>query len=210
MDSIEEAFYAPSVRVPTDKDGNVLEYPSRVRVKLDRERDGDSDNFTGRFLSNKRFKTPVLMFDESKHLMEMNENNFESVVPKGSQVTAVLELVYLSITSKVSAKWKLVQARVARNEQSITGYAMLDDTEDVEGGEGVQEDLDTEGGEVAATVTKVQDHQSSDESDHEGQCEKEDDESLSEDSLDKVESESEPEPVVVVKPKPRAKRGVVA
>ena len=208
MDSIEEAFYAPSVRVPTDKDGNVLEYPSRVRVKLDRERDGDSDNFTGRFLSNKRFKTPVLMFDESKHLMEMNENNFESVVPKGSQVTAVLELVYLSITSKVSAKWKLVQARVARNEQSITGYAMLDDTEDVEGGEGVQEDLDTEGGEVAATVTKVQDHQSSDESDHEGQCEKEDDESLSEDSLDKVESE--PEPVVVVKPKPRAKRGVVA
>lgn len=144
MDSIEEAFYAPSVRVPTDRDGNVLDYPSRVRVKLDRERDGDSDNFTGRFLSNKRFKTPVLMFDDSKNPMEMNESNFESVVPKGSQVTAVLELVYLSITSKVSAKWKLVQARVARNEQSITGYAMLDDdaecvdTEDV-----VQEDLDT-------------------------------------------------------------------
>jgi hypothetical protein len=148
MDSIEEAFYAPSVRVPTDKDGNILEYPSRVRVKLDRERDGESDNFTGRFLSNKRFKTPVLMFDESKNLIEMNETNFESVAPKGSQVTAVLELVYLSITTKVSAKWKLVQARVARNEQSIVGYAMLDDSDDVEVEDAVvQEDLDTESSE---------------------------------------------------------------
>lgn len=206
MDSIEEAFYAPSVRVPTDKDGNVLEYPSRVRVKLDRERDGDSDNFTGRFLSNKRFKTPVLMFDENKHPMEMNETNFESVVPKGSQVTAVLELVYLSITSKVSAKWKLVQARVARNEQSITSYAMLDDDTEGVGAEGadeenvgvtetarVQEDLDTDEGAPAV-------NDSSDESEVEEESEQE------VDSL-----EPEPEPVVVaVKPKQRAKRGVVA
>ena len=127
METIEDAYYAPSVRIPTDKDGNVLDYPSRVRAKLDRERDGDSDNFTGRFLSNKRFKTPVLMFDESKNQIDMNESNFEMVVPKGSQVICVLELVYLSITTKVSAKWKLVQAKVYKNQQSITGYAMLDE-----------------------------------------------------------------------------------
>ena len=146
MDSIEEAFYAPTVRVATDKDGNVLDYPSRIKAKLDREMEGD--NFTGRFLSNKRFKTPVLMFDDSKNQLDLNESNFESVVPKGSQVVAVLELVYLSITTKVSAKWKLVQGKVSKNQQSITGYAMLDDTVEVEGEveevEGdVVEDLDT-------------------------------------------------------------------
>jgi hypothetical protein len=48
METIEDAYYSPSVKIPTDKDGNILEYPSRVRAKLDRERDSDSDNFTGR------------------------------------------------------------------------------------------------------------------------------------------------------------------
>lgn len=127
METIEDAYYAPSVKIPVDKDGNILEYPSRVRAKLDRERDGD--DFTGRFLSNKRFKTPVLMFDEEKKQLDLDENNFESVVPKGSQVVCVLELVYLSITTKVSAKWKLVQGKVSRNQQSITGYALIEDDE---------------------------------------------------------------------------------
>jgi hypothetical protein len=203
MDSIEEAFYAPTVRVPTDKDGNILEYPSRVRAKIDREREGESDNFTGRFLSNKRFKTPVLMFDESKTLMEMDETNFESVVPKGSQVTAVLELVYLSITTKVSAKWKLVQARVARNEQSIVGYAMLDD-EDVSPGDtvdAVQEDLDTETSEQDdKPLVKQADTFAL--------------ETVEEDDLD-LELEDEDDelevPVVVAKPKTtRVKRGITA
>jgi hypothetical protein len=72
-------------------------------------------------------------------LIEMDENNFESVVPKNSQVVAVLELVYLTITTKVSAKWKLVQAKVSTNQKHITGYAMLDEDE-----EKVQEDLDSE------------------------------------------------------------------
>lgn len=138
MDSIEEAFYSPTVRVPTDKDGNELNYPSRVRVKLDRERNAD-DTFSGRFLSNKRFKTPVLLFDESKNQIDLNETNFESVCPKGSQVVAVLELVYLSISTKVSAKWKLVQAKVQQNQQTITGYAMIDDDDNAAG-----EDLDTD------------------------------------------------------------------
>jgi hypothetical protein len=144
MDSIEEAFYAPTVRVATDKDGNVLDYPSRIKGKLDREMEDDS--FTGRFLSNKRFKTPVLMFDDNKQQLDLNESNFESVVPKGSQVVAVLELVYLSITTKVSAKWKIVQGKVSKNQQSITGYAMLDDgVDDVVEGDAVVEDDVVEG-----------------------------------------------------------------
>lgn len=144
METVEDAYYVPSVKIPTDKDGNVLSYPSRVRVKLDRERELDSDNFTGRFLSSKKYKTPVLVFDNNKTQLDMNESNFDMVVPKGSQVVAVLELVYLSITSKISAKWKLVQAKVYKNQQSITGYAMLDDEEH-------QDDLDTENEVVEAT-----------------------------------------------------------
>lgn len=186
MELVENAFYSPSVRVPMDKEGNVLDYPSRVRAKLDRERKGD--DFTGRFLSYKKPPTPVLMFDESKTLIEMNEDNFESVVPKGSQVVAVLELVYLTITTKVSAKWKLVQAKVARNQQTITGYAMIDDEESA-----AQEDLDSEN---AAESAPAPDAEVEDED-----VEEDEDEDVQEDDL-----EEEPEPVVVSKPKPRGRR----
>lgn len=181
MELIENAFYSPSVRVPMDKEGNVLDYPSRVRAKLDRERKGD--DFTGRFLSYKKPPTPVLMFDESKTLIEMNEDNFESVVPKGSQVVAVLELVYLTITTKVSAKWKLVQAKVARNQQTITGYAMIDDEESQ-----VQEDLESE------PVKEASEHQ--------------EEEEVQEEEVEEEEDELEEEPVVVTKPKPRGRRAV--
>jgi hypothetical protein len=195
MELVENAYYAPTVRIATDKDGNQLEFPDRMRAKLDRERDGDE--FSGRFLSHKGTRTPVMMFDESKTHLDMNESNFESVVPKGSQVTAVLELVYLSITTKVSAKWKLVQGRVSRSTQAITSYAMLDDEPSVtvQQVEQVQEDLDTdtpeEPLEEVVSVPVEED-----------------------DSEVEEESEEEPEPVpvpVVVKKAPtRTKRGAVA
>jgi hypothetical protein len=203
METIEDAYYAPSVKVPTDKDGNVLDYPSRVRVKLDRERENDSDNFTGRFLSSKKYKTPVLIFDGNKTQLDINETNFDMVVPKGSQVVSVLELVYLSITTKVSAKWKLVQAKVHRNQQSITGYAMIDDEQSH------QEDLDTENDVVEATkkldledeeLVVEQDEDNEDEEDNEEVGEQEEEEEVVEEVV------STP----VSKPKGRAKRGVHA
>lgn len=208
METIEDAYYSPSVKIPTDKDGVVLDYPSRVRAKLDRERETDSDNFTGRFLSNKRFKTPVLMFNESKEQIEMNENNFDAVVPKGSQVICVLELVYLSITTKVSAKWKLVQAKVYKNQQSITGYAMIDE-------ESQQEDLDTENDVVEATKAisleeKVEQEDVEDvEEEEEEDVEEEEEEDVVEEESEEVEEEPLPPPPPKVV-KPRAKRGVVA
>ena len=213
METIEDAYYAPSVRIPTDKDGNVLDYPSRVRAKLDRERDGDSDNFTGRFLSNKRFKTPVLMFDESKNQIDMNESNFEMVVPKGSQVICVLELVYLSITTKVSAKWKLVQAKVYKNQQSITGYAMLDEeveeTEELESEN--EDDLVKETQKLNVSEEEVEEVEEVEE-------ELEDNEDVVEESDEQEEEQEEEQEVIlekvvtpsVTKPKGRVKRGVVA
>jgi hypothetical protein len=197
MDSIEEAFYAPTVRIATDKDGNALDYPSRIKAKLDREMEGD--NFTGRFLSNKRFKTPVLMFDDNKQQLDLNETNFESVVPKGSQVVAVLELVYLSITTKVSAKWKLVQGKVSKNQQSITGYAMLDDGAE----EGVEEGVDVEDLDTVDGTDGIEGADAADATDGiEGA-----------DAAEEEESEDEPEPIpepVKVVPVKGRKRGVVA
>jgi hypothetical protein len=199
METIEDAYYAPSVKVPTDKDGNILDYPSRIRAKLDRERDIDSDGFTGRFLSNKRFKTPVLMFDDSKNQLDLNEQNFENVVPKGSQVVCVLELVYLSITTKVSAKWKLVQAKVSRNQQSITGYALIDDEESE-----LQDDLD----EVVDSVKNINVE------DQEEEEEEEDEDQEEEVEVEEEEPEEDLIEEVVVtpppKPKGRAKRSVAA
>jgi hypothetical protein len=203
METIEDAYYVPSVRVPTDKDGNILDYPSRVRTKLDRERDS-GDGFTGRFLSNKRFKTPVLAFDENKNQLDLNENNFDSIVPKGSQVICVLELVYLSITSKVSAKWKLVQTKVFRNQQSITGYAMIDE-------ESQKEDLDTEGDVVEATKALSLADSASLEEEKEVEVEEEEEEVEEEEEEEEVEEE---EPEVVAPPPPKAKgrtkRGIQA
>ena len=202
METIEDAYYSPSVKIPTDKDGVVLDYPSRVRAKLDRERETDSDNFTGRFLSNKRFKTPVLMFNESKEQIEMNENNFDAVVPKGSQVICVLELVYLSITTKVSAKWKLVQAKVYKNQQSITGYAMIDE-------ESQQEDLDTENDVVEATKAISLEEKVEQEDVEEEEQEEEEEEDIVEEESEEVEQEPLPPPPPKVT-KPRAKRAVAA
>lgn len=138
MNTLESVMYTSMVRVAKDKEGNELPYPSRVRAKIDREMDTNG-NFTGRFLSNKKYKTDVLIFDENKEEVEFNEDNAEIVIPKGCQVISVLELVYLSLSkTTISTKWKLVQAKVFRNRDTITGYAMLDDDENLEN------DLDTE------------------------------------------------------------------
>lgn len=135
--TLESVMYTPMVKIPKDKEGNELPYPSRIRAKIDREMDSNG-NFTGRFLSNKKFKTEVLMFDENKEQIELHEDSAEMTVPKGSQVISILELVYLSLSkTTISTKWKLVQAKVFRNKDTITEYAMLDD-------EDVLEDLDTD------------------------------------------------------------------
>ena len=208
METIEDAYYAPSVKVPTDKDGAILDYPSRVRAKLDRERESDSENFTGRFLSNKRFKTPVLMFDDSKTALDLNESNFDSVVPKGSQIICVLELVYLSITTKVSAKWKLVQGKVSKNQQSITSYAMIDE-------DSQPDDLDTDGGVVEATKALSLGEESLEAAEEEEEVEVEEEAEVVEEVVEEeVEEEEEEEEEVVVAPPPKAKgrtkRGVQA
>jgi hypothetical protein len=132
MNTLETVMYTPMVKVAKDKEGNQLPYPSRIRAKIDREIDTNG-NFSGRFLSNKKFKSEVMLFDETKTRIDMHEDIAEDCVPKGCQVVSILELVYLSLSkTTISTKWKLVQAKVFRNKDSITEYAMLDDEDEVE------------------------------------------------------------------------------
>jgi len=157
---IEQAFYVQNVKIPKDSDGNVLDYPARFEVKLDRQK--VNDEFTGKFVSNKKFNHEILMYDENKNLIPMDENNFDTVVPKGSQCISIVELVYISITAKVSCKWKLVQAKVFRNQKAITDYAIVDsDDDEEEGDEHVvestqQQDLESESSENLVAVEDVE------------------------------------------------------
>jgi len=126
MEVIEDAYYVPNIKASVDKEGK--EYPSRVEVKLDRQKDGEE--FTGKFVSNKKFNHDIMIFDENKNLIELNESNYDSVIPKGSHAICIIELVYISITAKISCKWKLVQAKVFKNKKAITDYAIVDDSDD--------------------------------------------------------------------------------
>jgi hypothetical protein len=217
MNTLESVMYTPMVKIPKDKEGNELPYPSRVRAKIDREIDTNG-NSTGRFLSNKKFKTEVLLFDDNKTKLDLNEDNAETLVPKGSQVVCILELVYLSLSkTTISTKWKLVQAKVFKNKDTITGYAMLDDDDD-------QEDLDTneetskkqelnEQNQVDAVVEEEEDDEEDEnkEVEDEEDVEEDDEQEDVEEEQDDEEDIPEPEPPKpVVKPKGRAKRGVGA
>ena len=193
MASIEETdLYNHSVRPAKDKQGNLLpQYPSKVRAKLDRERDADNgDEFSGRLVSSKKrdgrtkMCPSIMIFDASGQQLDIDEKNYGDVVPPGSEVIAVLELVYLTISTKVSPKWKLVQAQVFPKQQAITGNIMLDEDDDEE----VLEDLDTD--EANQVDVDVDDDKVVDQDD---------------DSL-----ELEPEPVQTPVKKGKAKRGVVA
>jgi hypothetical protein len=133
METIEDAFYSPVVKLAYDKNHNRVDYPDRMKVKLDRERcSDDNDNFTGRFVSSKKYNTPVLAFDTNKKQLDFNESTYDRIVPKGSHIICVLELVYISIAAKVSTKWKVIQFKVFKNEENINSYAIDDEEEEVQ------------------------------------------------------------------------------
>jgi hypothetical protein len=200
MTTLESVMYTPMVRVAKDKEGNELPYPSRIRAKIDREVDTNG-NPSGRFLSNKKFKTEVLLFDESKNKIDLNEDNAETAVPKGSQVVCILELVYLSLSkTTISTKWKLVQAKVFKNQDSITGYAMLDDESTDQ--QQVKEDLDTD--ETVDANVVQEEAEASEESESESEEESDAEESAEE----SVVVKPAPNPVPKSQPRARAKRGV--
>lgn len=130
MEMIEESYYPkPIVRIPHDKEGNVLEYSHRMKVKLDRERNGNE--FTGYFSSHVRNKTRVLAYDTASNNLCLREDNCEEVVNKGAKGVALIQLVNICVVGdKVYPKWKLVQVKVYKDQSNrIDGNVLGDDTE---------------------------------------------------------------------------------
>jgi hypothetical protein len=124
-DSIKETVYLPVLRVSTDKNGNTLEYPDRFKVKFDK------DSSTGKFISNKKTNNQIMVFDENKSPIDIDADNIENVMGKGTYLTSVVELVYITMAPKVSLKFKFVQGKLVRNSNEINGYAMLEDENEV-------------------------------------------------------------------------------
>ena len=118
-ESIEETLYLPILKVSTDKMGNPLEYPDRFKVKFDK-------NSTGKFVSNKKTNSEIMVFDENKSQIEVNPDNIEKTMNKNSYLTSVVELVYITIGAKISLKFKFVQGKLIRNNSDIDSYAMID------------------------------------------------------------------------------------
>ena len=129
METIEDAFYTPVVKIAVDKNKQPLDYPDRIKLKIDRQRDSRG-NFTGEFVSSKANDTPVSVYDTNKNQLTFNEDNYDRVISKGCYVICLIELVYISITAKVSTKWKLVQVKLFKENNKIEGYAIDDEDED--------------------------------------------------------------------------------
>lgn len=139
---------------PKDESGNEGDKVFySFQVKLDREM--DNGNPTGRFVSNKQRKEPVLFFKKNPSggpptQIEVNESNYDTQVPKGSKVRMVYELVYVSIAGgKVGVKWKLIQMEITPNTNYINSYAFDDDepttsSEQVEPTQELAQDLSEE------------------------------------------------------------------
>jgi hypothetical protein len=129
METIEDAFYLPTVKPALDKNKMPVDYPDRIKLKIDRQKD-TKGNFTGNFVSDKKSDSLVSIYDTERTLLEFNEDNYDRVIPKGCYIICLIELVYINITSKVSTKWKLVQAKVFKQSNTIEGYSIDDGEEE--------------------------------------------------------------------------------
>ena len=186
-DEVVEDRYKPIVNIYAPE-GRDKVYHS-VQLKVERENDG-SDGFTGRFLANKSSKSPLLFFNgntKSKVPINVDENNFSTLVPKGCHARCLMELVYVTISQRVSVKWRLIQMEVYTKEGSISGYAFPTSDEYPVENEN-KEDLDTEEQEDVEDVEEVDET-----------------EEMEVEEEEEPEPEPEPEPVKTVKKKRSAK-----
>jgi hypothetical protein len=156
MEMIEESYYPkPIVKVAQDKEGNLLEYAPKMKFKVERERNGE--NFTGKFSSSNRDKTQVMIFDKSGTNLDLDEENCESVVPRGTKGNYLIQLVNINVVGdKVYPKWKLVQGKIRKNTSGIIDRNIMDD--DDEDNE-IQDDLDSETPEKKVEFHEVIDDQ---------------------------------------------------
>ena len=116
-----EDLYRPLVNVPKDKEGNILNYPSRLKMNLNLDQ---KNNFMG-------FK----VFTSDKNGLILNLDNYENIIGKRDQVKSVVSLNRIWISAMgFGPSLYLKQLRVFKN-QSALNECILDDSDEEENDE---------------------------------------------------------------------------
>lgn len=126
-----ENFFKSQLKHSLDEEGNDSgKYPPRIKTKLVNNDDGFRADF---YDSVKN--------DEGEYeKMPVDSENIEETISKGSKAIAIIECtgVWLMDTS-FGISWKVVQAKVFKNTNKISGFCLRDDDEEKDNEEAVEE-----------------------------------------------------------------------
>ena len=103
---VVKAFYTPTLKYSKDKDGNVLDYPPTIRLKLRKF----GEEFETKFYDN----------DGTPH----KDVPIEDLLVKGSQMTAIIECAGIWFAgSKYGLTWRAKQIAIPKSSNKISGFA---------------------------------------------------------------------------------------
>ena len=103
---VVKAFYTPTLKYSKDKDGNVLDYPPTIRLKLRKF----GEEFETKFYDN----------DGTAH----KDVPIEDLLVKGSQMTAIIECAGIWFAgSKYGLTWRAKQIAIPKSSSKISGFA---------------------------------------------------------------------------------------
>lgn len=101
-----KAFYTPTLKYSKDKDGNVLDYPPTIRLKLRKF----GEDFETKFYDN----------DGTLH----KDVPVEDLLVKGAQMTAIIECAGIWFSgSKYGLTWRAKQIALPKSSSKISGFA---------------------------------------------------------------------------------------
>lgn len=103
---VVKAFYTPTLKYSKDKDGNVLDYPPTIRLKLRK--------------FNEEFETKFYDNDGTAH----KDVPVEDLLVKGAQMTAIIECAGIWFAgSKYGLTWRAKQIAIPKSSSKISGFA---------------------------------------------------------------------------------------
>ena len=103
---VVKAFYTPTLKYSKDKEGNVLDYPPTIRLKLRKF----GEEFETKFYDN----------DGTPH----KGVPVEDLLVKGAQMTAIIECAGIWFSgSKYGLTWRAKQIAIAKSSSKISGFA---------------------------------------------------------------------------------------
>jgi hypothetical protein len=103
---VVKAFYTPTLKYSKDKDGNVLDYPPTIRLKLRKF----GEEFETKFYDN----------DGTAH----KDVPIEDLLVKGAQMTAIIECAGIWFAgSKYGLTWRAKQIAIPKSSSKISGFA---------------------------------------------------------------------------------------